>query len=583
MQADPGPNAELADRLAELAALLRIGKVDRFRVRAYERAGRVVRGAPVDLATLDEAEVVRLEGIGPAIARLITEHTRTGRIAVLDELRKDEPPGFGALLRLPLVGVRDARLLAGTHGFSDVESLRAAAHTPGGLNNLGDRLAERVRESLRRLDTTSDMQVPRPFARRDAAAVATSLAALPGVLDVLVAGGVRRAADTVGSLDLVLLVNRPDQLVTALSTSPPVVRVLTRRDTRLTILSRSGRQAALWLADPAAEGAALLYATGSEAHLSSLRARAASRGAELRADGVWQAGRRIAGRTEQEVYAALGLTVVPPELREGAGEIEAALDRALPRLVEAADLRGDLHVHSDWSSDGKDSLEQMVAAAARRGYDYLAVTDHAENLSINGMSREAVRSRRRTLGELQERHPQVRLLDAAELNIGPDGSLDYDLDFLLGFDLGVASVHSHMDRPTTQQTERILTAIDHPAVHVIGHPTGRIIGHRPGYGIELEAIAQAAAETGTALEVNGSPRRLDLGSDMVRVAIQAGATLSLSSDAHSVRELDYLDNTVPSARRGWATPDDVLNRRDIDGLLALVARKKNRTARPGRG
>ncbi len=211
-------------------------------------------------------------------------------------------------------------------------------------------------------------------------------------------------------------------------------------------------------------------------------------------------------------------------------------------------------MHSDWSRDGRDGLERIAAAAAARGLAYVAVTDHAEDLAINGMSRDAVRARRAALAEVQARHPQVRLLDAAELNIGLDGGLDYDPEFLLAFDLCVASVHSHMDRPVAVQTDRILAAIASPAVTVIGHPTGRILGHRPGYAIELEAIAQAAAATGTALEVNGSPRRLDLSAEMVRIALGAGATLALSSDAHAVGELDYLHNAVATARRGWATP-----------------------------
>jgi DNA polymerase (family X) len=568
-------NCEVADRLAELAALSRARRTDRFRVRAYDRAARLIRSLPVDLATLDQSEVRHLEGIGEAITRLVAEYARTGRIALLDELREGEPPGFGALLGLPLMGVRDARLLAGDHGFADVESLRAAAGTPGGLSDLDERLAGRIRESLRRLDSTSEQRIPLTVARREAAAVSVSLAALPGVREVLVAGGVRRGAETVDGLDLVLLADRLDQVLDALPASRAVVRGLARDDARLTVLSAAGRQAELWFAEPPAAGSALLWSTGSPAHLSLLCARAGTMGLDLRPDGVWRAGRRVAGGAEPEVYRTLGLPFIPPELREGKGEIQAAADHGLPRLVELADLRGDLHVHSDWSRDGKDSLDRLATAAAARGYAYMAVTDHAENLAINGMSRDTVRARRLALGEVQERHPQVRLLDAVELNIGLDGSLDYDLEFLLDFDVGVASVHSHMDQPADRQTDRILAAIAHPAVHVIGHPTGRIIGHRPGYGIELTSIAQAAAETGTALEVNGSPRRLDLAAEMVRAALHAGATIALSSDAHSVGELDSIDNAVTTARRGWATPDDVLNRGDLESLLDTVGRKKS--------
>lgn len=570
-------NAVLADRLEELAALLRATKADRFRIRAYERAAAVVRAAPVELETLDEAEIARLSGIGAALGRLIAEYLATGSMRMLDELRAAEPAGFGDLLRLPLIGVRDARLLAGTHGFTDIEALQRAADTPGGLDALGEKLVPRVREALRRLDTTVDRRLPLPLACRDADALAGALRAVEGVDDVVVAGSVRRSVDTVGSFDLVVVTDDVAAAGDAVAVSRPVVRVVERNVDRVSLVSTTGRPADVWLATTATAGAAAVLATGGTPHVAALQARAAERGVELRSDGVWRGGQRVAGASEHEVYAALDLTFVPPELREDAGEIEAAMRGELPALVSLGDLRGDLHVHTDWSGDGKASADDMVGAARARGYDYVAITDHAENLRINGMSREKVAERRAHLAQVAHRHPDIRILDAAELNIGLDGSIDYDLEFLLDFDMGVASVHSHMDRPTAQQTDRILAAIGHPAVHVIGHMTGRILGRRPAYGVEMTAIAQAAAETGTALEVNGSPRRLDLCGEMVRTAVMAGALIATSSDAHSISELDYVQNAVPTARRGWAAAVDVLNARTLDQLLGFVERKKNRS------
>ena len=555
------PNDHLADHLEELAALLRVAKVDRYRVRAYERAARVVRAVPIDLATLEPAEIGRLEGIGTAMARLIDEFRTTGAMGMLEERRTAEPPGFGELLRLPLVGVRDARQLAGTHGFAGISALQAAAAEPGGLDAVGERLAARLRESLRRLSTTVDHRLPLPVARREADKMASAFEAVEGVDQALVAGSVRRGVDTVGSFSLVLVGNDGDTMAPAVETAPPVIRVLEREGSRIRVLTSTGYPTDLWLAKEQSAGLALLQATGSDAHLAALR------------DGGRDLG---AAHTEDAIYAALGMDRVPPELREGTGEVDAAVQRRLPGLVTVDDLRGDLHVHTDYSGDGKVPLEDMVVAARERGYDYVALTDHTANLKINGMPRELVLERRRVITEVQQRHPDIRVLDSAELNIGLDGDLDYDLDFLLQFDLGVASIHSHMDRQTPQQTDRILAAIAHPAVHVIGHPTGRILGHRPAYGIEITAIAQAAAETGTALEVNGSPRRLDLCGEMVRTAVGAGAAIAISSDAHSLSELDYVHNAVPTARRGWAEPVDVLNCRSLDGLLAFAERKKNR-------
>ncbi|MPZ72634.1 MAG: PHP domain-containing protein [Nitriliruptorales bacterium] len=566
------PNAPVADALAELAALLRMRKGERFRVRAYERAARVLRATPVDVSELTESEIRRLEGIGAGIAGVVAEYLQTGSIAMLEHLREAEPPGFGALLRLPLIGVRDARVLARTHGFTGLADLRTAAGAPDGLDTLGERLEVRVRESLRRVDAVASEGLPMPLARREADSIASSLAAIEGVADVLVAGAVRRAVDLVDEFDLVVVGDEPAAVAAALPASRTVVRVLHQTEHRLRVASVAGRPATLWVTRPAARGAALLLATGSTAYVAGLHDRAAVRGYQLRYDGLWRGTTRLAGESEAEILGLLDVPVAPAELREDA----AALDSSVPLPVRVADLRGDLHVHSDWSGDGKATIEQMVSAAAARGYAYVAMTDHAENLSINGMSRTAVAARRRTISHLQDRHQQIRILDGAELNIGLDGGIDYDTDFLLQFDITVASIHSHMDRSTRQQTDRILDAIAHPAVHVIGHPSGRIIGHRPPYGIELQAIAQAAAETGTALEVNGSPRRLDLSGEMVRVALAEGATLAVSSDAHSIPELDYVHNAVPTARRGWATPAGVVNCGELDDLLAFVDRKKRR-------
>ena len=565
-------NDELADLLSELAALLRVSRADRFRIRAYERAAAVVRASPVPIASMEESEILRLAGIGSAMARLIAEYSQTGQMRMLDELRTKESAGFGALLRLPLIGIRDARTLSGTHGFTDIASLQAAAADPEGLRDLDERLASRVRESLRRLATTVDERLPLPLARRDAATIAQALEVLDGVERVVVAGPVRRCVDTVGSFGFVL-VGEPQRIADGLSSSGAVVRVVERADDVVTVLTPTGRRAELWLTEPASAGAALVLATGSAEHVDELSRRAAWKGMALSAAGL-SGGGAVIGSDEAAIYAALELPCVPAELREAVAEF----DRPPPALLEVADLRGDLHVHSDWSGDGKESIEAMVTAAAALGYEYVALTDHAENLTINGMSPETVRERRREIARVQQAHPEIRILDSAELNIGLDGTIDYDLEFLLEFDVGVASIHSHMDRLSPVQTDRILAAVAHPAVHVIGHPTGRIIGHRPAYGIEIEAIAQAAAETGTALEVNGSPRRLDLCGEMVYAALTAGATIAVSSDAHNTSELRYMSNAVPTARRGWATAADVLNCRALDELLAFVAAKKNRSA-----
>ncbi len=582
-------NAALVRDLAEIAALLRARREGRFRVRAYQAASRVVRALPVPASELSAGELRALDGVGPAVAGLIAEHVASGRIAWLEGLRADEPEGFGALLQLPLVGVRDARKLAGEHGITSVAALRTAATDPSGSLDLDERLAARARESLRRLPTVEDPRMPRVAAHRASAALAERLTSHDVVEEAVVAGDARRGADRTASLAVLVAVREGaavSDLTGAFAVTRGVVRVLSSTSaseeglssTAVEVLSSTGHPLTLRCAEPAFRGAALLHATGAPGHTACLEGRATLRGLEFRRDGVWNRDGvgRVAGRSESDVYAALGLPMIPAELREDAGEVQAADRGALPSLVQEEDLRGDLHVHSDWSRDGRDPLEIMVEAAADRGYDYVALTDHAENLTINGMAREAVHARRGVIAEMQERHPHVRVLDAAELNIDLSGSLDYDLELLLSFDLSVASIHSHMDRPAVEQTDRLLTAVASPAVHVIGHPTGRIIGRRPGYEIDLHAIAQAAAETGTALETNGSPSRLDLDDAMVRAALRAGARLSLSSDAHTLPELGNITHAVTTARRGWARAGDVINALDLDALLAFADQKRSR-------
>ncbi|MDP8969889.1 MAG: PHP domain-containing protein, partial [Actinomycetota bacterium] len=411
---------------------------------------------------------------------------------------------------------------------------------------------------------------------------------LPEAREVAYAGSLRRLRETVGDIDLLVASPAPATVMAALRADALVARVVAAGHTKTSVIIQAtggragGMQLDLRVVDPDAWGAALVYFTGSKDHNVRIRERAVRRGLTLNEYGLFgkDGMARVASRSEADVYAALGLEWVPPPMREDTGEVQAAAEHRLPRVVTVEDLRGDLHGHSDWSGDGKATLEEMVEAAAARGYAYWALTDHAENLPINGLSREQVLARRGRIARLQERY-DLRILDGAELNIGPDGGLDYDLDFLLRFDFCVASIHGLMRRPQAQQTERIIQAMRHPAVNVIGHPTGRIIGRRPGYDIDLDAILDAAADTQTALEVNASPRRLDLAGDLIRRAVDRGVTLAISCDAHSVGELDNMRFGVATAQRGWATPGQVLNCRDLDGLLDFVAAKRD-GQRPGR-
>ncbi|MGH8900287.1 MAG: DNA polymerase/3'-5' exonuclease PolX [Egibacteraceae bacterium] len=571
-------NEELARQFREIATLLQLVGEGRFRVRAYERSADAVGASTRDLSMVPPEELGRIAGIGASTAGKITEYLGTGAIGLLTELREKVPPGMVELTRIPGLGPKTAKLLFERLGVSSLDTLRDAIETGQlrGLPGLGEKTEANLRAALERMGAKDVDRVPAAEALSIAHALCARLRALPQVVQAAYAGSLRRMRETIGDIDLLVASNESGPVMAALRASDLVREVIAAGEKKTSVITIRGIQVDLRVIEPESWGAALVYFTGSKAHNVRIRERAVRRGMILNEYGLFEkdSGERVASRTEEDVYAALGLTWVPAPMREDTGEVEAAAAGTLPRVVQVEDIRGDLHGHSDWSGDGKASLEDMLAAAAARGYVYWAVTDHAEGLAMNGLSRDQVLARREAINVLQDRYPDLRILDGAELNIGIDGALDYDLDFLLAFDFCVASVHTLMNRPVREQTERIIRAIQHPAVHVIGHPTGRKIGRRPGYEIDFDAIVQAAVEYGVALEVNASPWRLDLGGDLVRRAVEAGAVLTISCDAHCVGDLDNMSYGVATAQRGWATPDQILNCRDLDGLLAFVEAKR---------
>lgn len=583
-------NEDVAARFAEIATLLKLRGDDAFRVRAYERVAGVIGALSVDLATLSPEEVTQLKGVGASSAKKIVEYLRSGSMRMLDELRGDIPAGLLQLIRVPGLGPKTAKLLYDELGVDSLDGLREAIDSQRirGLPGLGAKTEDNLREAIQRLGAKDTDRVPAADAIGVAEQLVADLRQVAGVVDVAATGSLRRMRETIGDVDVLVASGDPAPVHTALRDSPLVVKVLAAGEKKTSVLTVRGLQADLRVVEPDAWGAALIYFTGSKAHNVRIRERAVRRGLTLNEYGLYErpqeapeqaesvevAGRRVAGRSEQEVYAALELAWIPAPMREDTGEVEAAADGTLPQVVTVADIRGDLHGHTDWSGDGKVALADMLDAAAARGYRYWAVTDHAEDLSINGLSRQRMLAQRHEIARLAERYPTMRILHGAELNIGADGGLDYDPEFLLGYDFTVASVHSLLQRPAAEQTRRILAAMEDPAVNVIGHPTGRKIGVRPGYEVDFDAIVEAAVDTGTALEINASPRRLDLGGDFVRRAVEAGATLAISCDAHSLGDLDNLPYGVATAQRGWATPEAVLNCRDLDGLLAFVHDKR---------
>jgi len=583
-------NDEVARLLAELATLTELdeGSPNTFRVRAYQNAERAVRGLSQDVSTCSASELAKVKGIGKSIAARIREYLDTGSITRLDQLREAHPPEQVALLRIPGLGPKTVQLLDEALGIRSVEALVASLDEDAlaEVAGMGAKTIENLRQGIDKLGLTSkDRRVPIGTALPLAERLVARLRGIDGVVDVAYAGSLRRFREDIGDIDVLVATDDPAPVHAAFLGLEEIDRTLGSGDTKTSVVTRDGVQVDLRVVPPGSFGAALLYFTGSKAHNIRLRQRAIDRGWLLNeyalavhdASGV--PGARgavdervevVAAATEAEIYRALELEAIPPELREDDGEIELAADHALPDLVEVEHLRGDLHDHTDLSGDGRDPLEELVAAAVARGLEYLAITDHAEDLRMNGVSRQAMLEQRQLLRSLEQRRGDIGLLHGAELNIGVDGSLDYDDGFLAGFDWLVASVHSHFTRSVAEQTERVIAAIRHPSVTAIGHLTGRRIGSRPGIELELDRVLDAAAEVGTAIEINAALGRLDASVEVIREGERRGCTFVISTDAHAVAELDRARFGAAQARRARLSRDAVANTWERARFLAWL-------------
>jgi DNA polymerase (family X) len=563
----PSANDAAAALLEEYADLVVMTGGDPIRARTYTKAARAIAAHPEDVSELPPAALLDIAGVGKSIAAKVGEITTTGSFAELEALRADIPAGVRELTRIPALGPRRALQLYHELGVSSPAQLRDAI-TAGQLNNLrgfGAKSADKLRHGLDLLESAGG-RVLLNVAAQTAAAVMAAVSAADGCLRIAPAGSLRRAAESVGDVDILAAATRSGPLMAALTDMPEAAEVLASGPTKTSIRTTSaGLQVDLRVVPPDSWGAALQYFTGSQAHNVAIREIAVRKKLRLSEYGLFHAesGELIVSRTEEEVYQRLGLSWVPPVLREDTGEVAAARRGELPVLVEESDIRGDLHTHTNLT-DGVATLEQMVAAASARKYRYYAVTDHAPNLVMQRMTDEKMLAQREQVRQLGARlaaaGPQAMvLLHGTELNIAPDGSVDWPADFLAGFDICVASVHSHFDLPRKEMTRRFLAACDNPYVHVIGHPLTRKIGRRPPVDVDLAELFRACARTGTALEVNAHPARLDLPSAHIKAARDAGVSFAIDSDAHSLRDLDYLQYGVATAQRGWLTADNVIN------------------------
>jgi DNA polymerase (family X) len=559
-------NEQVAGLLREYAELTQITGGDVFRARNYEKAARSVRGWGEDISQLDPKGLRAIPGVGASIAAKIAEYLATGRIAALDELRAKIPAGVLELTRVPGLGPKRALQLNHDLDVSSVDELAAAvkAGRLEGLAGFGARSEERIASGIE-VYRQGRERVLLDVALHTATTMVAAMSAIPGCQRCAYAGSLRRWRETIGDVDILAAADDSAPLMAAFSAGHDVIA---SGPTKTSIRTPAGLQVDLRVVQLDAWGAALQYFTGSQAHNVAVRQVAIRQKLKLSEYGLFDAetGELIVSRTEEEVYARLGLAWIPPAMREDHGEVEAAARGQIPRLVRQKDLRGDLHTHTNLT-DGVASLEDMVAAAAGKGYEYYAITDHAPNLFFQRMTDDKMLAQREQVRALDA---PLELLHGTELNIAPDGSVDWDEDFLAGFDLCVASVHSNFDQPRAEMTRRFVTACENPYVNIIGHPLTRRIGRRPPVDVDFGELFRACARTGTALEVNASPQRLDLPSDHIRAARDAGVVFAIDSDAHSVADQGNLPYGVGTAQRGWLTPDDVINTWPLDRLRAFL-------------
>jgi DNA polymerase (family 10) len=560
-------NDEVAALLQEYADLISITGGDAFKARVYEKAARAVGGHHADVSTLDVKGLQQIPGVGKSIAEKIVEYLTAGSVSAIEKLRARIPAGVRRLTAIPTLGPKKALMLYEELGISSIDELVDAIHAERlrDLKGFGPRTEEKILHGIELLQSSGD-RVQLDAALDLAEDLVSELSRVTGCRRCTYAGSLRRFRETVGDIDVLAAAEESGPLMRAFTELPYVTEVIARGETKTSIRTSKGLAVDLRVVPLDSWGAALQYFTGAKAHNIRTRERAVHQGLKLSEYGLFEVetGKKIVSETEEEVYARLGLPWIPPTLREDRGEIEAGLHGELPDVVQEADIRGDLHTHTDLT-DGLAPLEEMAEAAAERGYAYYAITDHGPNLYMQRMTDERMLAQRERVRELDGAYGKrgkrggMRLLHGAELNIDPDGEVDWPEEFLAGFDLCVASVHSHFNQEREALTRRIVRACENPYVNIIGHPTTRVIGKRPGIDADLDAVFAACARTGTALEINAHPDRLDLSDEHILRAKRYGAKFAIDSDAHATLHLANMRYGVGTAQRGWLTKDDVIN------------------------
>ncbi|KPQ16179.1 MAG: DNA polymerase (family X) [Rhodobacteraceae bacterium HLUCCO18] len=571
----PVHNSEIAAMFDHVADLLEVQDANPFRVRAYRNAADTIRDQSRSVASMVEEgeDLSELPDIGEDLAGKIGEIVRTGNLPLLDELSEDVPEAIVEATRIPGIGPKRARALFEALDLGSIDDLKTAAKEGriADIEGFGDKTEAKILEELERGDIT-ERRFRLDIAEDFAEPLVAWIREIDGVDRAEIAGSYRRRKETVGDLDILAAGEDGGAIIDRFTEYDEVEEVVSKGKTRSTVRLRSGLNVDLRVIPEASWGAAMHYFTGSKAHNIEGRRRAQDRDLKLNEYGIFDGEKRVAGASEEEVYDAIGLPLIPPVLRENRGEIKAAEKGNLPDLITRDDLKGDLHSHTD-ASDGKNTLREMAQAAQDLGYEYLAITDHSRSQTqAGGLSEEDLEAQIDEIAGLNEDFDGFRLLAGCEVDILDDGRLDFPDELLEKLDLVVASVHSKFDLDEDAQTRRIIRAMENPCVHIIGHPTGRQIGQRRAFDVDIERLVDAAKDTGCVLELNANPIRLDLKDVHCRMAAEAGVKIAISTDAHSTGGLGNIRYGVDQARRGWLSAADVVNSRGWSDLSRMLRR-----------
>jgi len=571
----PIQNQEIAEQFNRLADLLEIEDANEFRVRAYRNAARTVESLPRGAREMLEADedLSELPGIGDDLAGKIKEIVDSGELSLLKDVEKETASELSDLMKLPGIGPKRVQVLHEELKVASLADLKQAAEDQRirHLEGFGKKTEEKILREIGRWSedkTRTKLVDAIPIAR----SLKEYLSDMDGVKEVVVAGSFRRRKETVGDLDILVTCRQDSPVMDRFVDYEDVEEVVSKGKTRSTAILRSGLRVDLRVVAEVCYGAALFYFTGSKQHNIAVRKMAQDWGLKINEYGVFDGDDRFAGATEQEVYSQVNLPYIPPELREGRGEINAAKQDKLPQLVERTDLRGNLHTHTT-ETDGKYSLKEMAEAANEHGLEYLAITDHSQAVAMaDGLDEKRLREQIERIDALNDELSGIRILKGIEVDILEDGSLDLDDDALSDLDVVVGSIHSNFHLSKTKQTERVIRGMDHSVLHILGHPTGRLINRRKAYEIDMEQVVEAARERGCHLELNAQPDRLDINDVHCQLAKEVGVKVAISADAHTKTDLEFLRFGVDQARRGWLEADDVLNTRNWGDLKNLLKR-----------